>query len=835
MKRFRKSAIALVLALLMALQGTEPIFVQAKEAIEDVQKNADFSRPEALTEEEAGITDSTSGEQDKSQQSDADVQNETTPSEDTETQEEQTTPAEETEENPQEKEVELKEPQDYYPIPEEPEGELIDYDAISKTYKTGDKQYTTVYGGYVGTYKNEDGDTELVDNTLVKPEEADTPASEEAQEASSVVATEEKEEKTEVYQNKANDYAILLPEQMSEENGVTIENGKTRIGIIPVDGDYTHSVIKDNAILYNEVYEGADVQYTVLDSSIKEDIVLQQPTDREVYEYELQIPGYQAEVKDNQVYIYPEGKTIKDAKYLLETPSMEDAAGEISFLITLELREEDGKTILTVKPDRDWLSAEERQYPVRIDPTPVEIQKSSFNMIGVEEGSPTSQIGDNNYPYVGFDDGIKSGNLAGFGTAHQNCRTYIKVNSNFSQIPKDSKIDSATFAVSQKTAYSGGASQFGLYRVDQSWNTSITWKTKPVNLTFQDVQNASTSRNSYINYDVKDLVNDWVQGTHANNGFALVAIAEANNLGASMQCEVLNNRASVYGPKLSIQWSPAEDPYLRDMSLDETTILLRPMTEKNTNGKLKFDAVFADGIAKSKSTVEYYLLPDEENGNATVSKFDSLGQVLQSKDAVGNITKYEYDALGNETKITYGDGSSHSKEYDNCGRLAKETDELGAVTTYTYDAADNLVSKSDDSGRTWTYTYDNTGNRLSETNPEGGTTTYTYDKAGNLVSSTDEEGRTDTYAYDKAGNLTTSKDALGYTVSMKYDLNGNLVSSTDENGNTSTMTYDGNGNMTSVSDAKGNITAMKYDSTDNLEQTVDNKMEEMCADTSFHR
>ena len=92
--------------------------------------------------------------------------------------------------------VELKEPQDYYPIPEEPEGELIDYDAISRTYKTGDKQYTTVYGGYVGTYKNEDGDTELVDNTLVKPEEADTPASEEAQEASSASKDDQKEEKT---------------------------------------------------------------------------------------------------------------------------------------------------------------------------------------------------------------------------------------------------------------------------------------------------------------------------------------------------------------------------------------------------------------------------------------------------------------------------------------------------------------------------------------------------------------------------------------------------------------------------------------------------------------
>ena len=106
MKRFRKSAIALVLALRWHYRE-QSLFCTGKRGHEDVQKNADFSRPEALTEEEAGITDSTSGEQDKSQQSDADVQNETTPSEDTETQEEQTTPAEETEENPQEKEVEF--------------------------------------------------------------------------------------------------------------------------------------------------------------------------------------------------------------------------------------------------------------------------------------------------------------------------------------------------------------------------------------------------------------------------------------------------------------------------------------------------------------------------------------------------------------------------------------------------------------------------------------------------------------------------------------------------------------------------------------------------------
>lgn len=210
-------------------------------------------------------------------------------------------------------------------------------------------------------------------------------------------------------------------------------------------------------------------------------------------------------------------------------------------------------------------------------------------------------------------------NLArgGYGTMHMICRTYIKVNYDFSSIPKDSKIDSATFSVSQRTAYSGGASQFGLYRIDDAWSLPLKWTNQPMNHTFIDVQNASTARNAYINYDVKELVNDWVEGTYANNGMVLKAIDEASGLSASMQCEVLNNRKSPYGPSISVQWSPAEDPFLRDMSIDDTTIILRPMTEKGLNGKLQFDAVFADGLAKSKSEVEHYLVPDEEEEHST--------------------------------------------------------------------------------------------------------------------------------------------------------------------------------------------------------------------------
>ncbi len=555
---------------MMCLQDAEPLIAYAAEVLQNTEQETELERPESLESlEEAGV----------------ETQSEETQNTETEEQSQ----GETSEEEVNEPVIELKEPQDYYPLPEEPEGTLVDYDAYSRTYKTGEEQYITVFGGYVGTYEDENGEIQLVDNTLIEIQ------------AFSQTGTD-------FVQNQANEYVIQLPKNITDDAGIIVAKDDYYIEIIPLAGDYSHAVVKDNAILYNAVYEGVDVQYTVIDTSIKEDIVLLQPVEHTIFEYELNIPGLKAELVDNQVYLYPEESTLEDAKYLLEAPSMEDAAGEVSYNIVLSLREEDGKTILTVTPDQEWLADESRQYPIRIDPSTVNVGQESFSLIGVEEGSPNSHIGDNNYPYVGFDDGVKSGNAIAFHTKHLNCRTYIQVNADFSVIPEGSKIDSATFSISQRTNYSNGSSQFGLYRVDEAWNAdTISWNNQPTSHTFIDMQYAAGAKHTYINYNIKELVNDWVQGTYANNGMVLKAITEANTLSAAMQCEVFNNRNSVYGPKITIQWSNAEDPYLRDMSLDDTTIVLRPMTEKSTNGLLTFDGIFVDGTAKSGATVSYYL------------------------------------------------------------------------------------------------------------------------------------------------------------------------------------------------------------------------------------
>ena len=123
--------------------------------------------------------------------------------------------------------------------------------------------------------------------------------------------------------------------------------------------------------------------------------------------------------------------------------------------------------------DKSWLEDAKRVYPVRIDPTAVQVTGSAIHMACAEEGSPNTVIGDNAYPYVGYDDGITSGNLSGFGTRHKNCRTYFAIDYDFPGLSEEAEIVSATFQVTQKTRWSKGKSEFGLYGVEEPWEVRL--------------------------------------------------------------------------------------------------------------------------------------------------------------------------------------------------------------------------------------------------------------------------------------------------------------------------------------------------------------------------
>ena len=501
----------------------------------------------------------------------------------------------------------LRYPENFYEKPEmEDYGLLVAYDEYSRTYHVENDNYVTVIGNDGTTYIDEGGALRKVDNTLV---ETQAPAAS-AFSRISVGST---------YVNKANDYTVSLPTKLDimTGQGIEINNGEYSMTLYPAEGEFENGLVKDNAIRYSNVFKNIDYQYTILGNSVKEDIILLEKPEKDsftkVNEFTFYIDAKGLMPKlENNILTLSDGE---DEIFVMEAPEMEDAAGEISFGVRLDMEAADGLYLVTVTADKEWLSAPERVYPVRIDPSAIQIPKSAIHIACAEEGSPNSVIGDNGYPYVGYDDGIVSGNLAGYGSRHLNSRSYFAIDYDFDSLAAEAEIVSAAFQVTQKTRWSKGTSEFGLYEVEQPWEVgSLTWNNQiTYDHYFVDSQTASTVRGEALSYDVTEVVSAWINGASVNNGLVMKALVEPGGAaavaaGAYMQCEVFYNNASAsYAPKLVVSWT-GELVDLENMSLDDTTIDIYPVVARNGDKSTNTLGVVAHGLAKAGSTVTYSLV-----------------------------------------------------------------------------------------------------------------------------------------------------------------------------------------------------------------------------------
>ena len=663
-----KRILAFFLAAIMLLQDTQDLLVYAADFASNVPRYVNFSAPDALgdvtdvisvedeqepldeTEKDALVEEQTGTEQKETvteteegsempegteviettetetvestegteivEDTEVDDTEETetteTVEETTET-EEETETTEETESTETVEEIELREPELEEKEPQS--GEIVSYTEESITYALGAGKYQTIFGSNVGTYVDEEGNVRLEDNTLQE------------------IATFSKEG-VDVYVNTANDYQVVIPEAMSENLGMILEQGGYTLEVIPVGGDYTKSAVKENAILYNDVYENIDVQYTVQGNSIKEDIILRERTEKNTFSYIVRAEGLKAELDGQTVVLSDsEGKQI----FALAAPLMSDANGEVSLGVVLSLTEDERGTILTVTADAAWLAEETRAYPVKIDPSQIYLDPTKFGLHCVEEGSPNTVIGDNNYPYIGYDDGYTTGNLALYKTAHLKCKTYVDIAYDFSELGEEAMISSAVLRVSQATSLSGGGKRINLSTVDSEWNPgSLTWNSqRTIPASFLTSAETTACANEWIEFDITGYVNDQAQGIATGDGLVLAYENEFE------QCEVLyNRRSSDYGPQIVVYWGEVDDAALAELALDDLTINVRPISSKTVSGALTFHGVFADGLAKADSAVTYYLT-DKGSGETTALTRYAYPNSLELTPVYPNGTKYK--------------------------------------------------------------------------------------------------------------------------------------------------------------------------------------------------
>jgi len=258
----------------------------------------------------------------------------------------------------------------------------------------------------------------------------------------------------------------------------------------------------------------------------------------------------------------------------------------------------------------------------------------------------------------------------------------------------------------------------------------------------------------------------------------------------------------------------------------------------------------------------------DENGNATTYRWNGLGFLTQTTDALGRVARLDLDSVNNLvkrrtdpagriTQYTYNqrgdlirtidaDGKQRLIEYDlrfrkpvrienalghvvtmeynTQGKLSKLTSAENETTTFTYTAKGQLETVTDPLKRVSRFTYDSNGNLIEFTNPANETMTRTYDLANRLATVTDALNRTTQFTYDSLDRITEVRDAALGLTQYAYDANDNRISVTDPRNNpVERNVYDLRNRLIQRTDARNRNSTYVYDGVGNVIRMTDRK------------
>ena len=228
---------------------------------------------------------------------------------------------------------------------------------------------------------------------------------------------------------------------------------------------------------------------------------------------------------------------------------------------------------------------------------------------------------------------------------------------------------------------------------------------------------------------------------------------------------------------------------------------------------------------------------------AVISSYDSQGNLVSQIDRVryqdagqtlyhSATTQFAYDKLNRATSVTTDAGGALAattvSRYDAVGNLLQTTDPLGRATRHELDRLNRTIktvapdpdgSLTTLAGSATTFSFDSAGNLLEETNGEGETKRFVYDHRNRLASSFDALNAETRFVYDTEDNRISHIDPLGNQTASTYDALNRLTSeSIDLNGTTATRLnlYDAQGNLAETTDRDGRRTTLEYDRLDRL-------------------
>lgn len=218
--------------------------------------------------------------------------------------------------------------------------------------------------------------------------------------------------------------------------------------------------------------------------------------------------------------------------------------------------------------------------------------------------------------------------------------------------------------------------------------------------------------------------------------------------------------------------------------------------DRNNVKRFRTSVIDANGIVT-------HIFKDYRELNTTISaplsaitsfKYNSLGELIESKDPENNITSYQYDNLGRMILRNHPDAGQTTYSFDNCGNLTAQATQnlINSSASISYDYEFNRLEKieyPDNPENNVYYVYGASGNekgRIVKSQDASGVHTYTYGVLGELIEKKstsyvpvpggDHYTFSTKWEYDSWNRIKTIIYPDNEIVQYSYDNSGQLIS-----------------------------------------------------------
>ena len=454
-------------------------------------------------------------------------------------------------------------------------------------------------------------------------------------------------------------------------------------------------------IAYGDILKSAELTFFNAGCDTTASLMVPKRQDKYEYSFEITLSNLHAELtSDGTVFLIDDtGKNF----ILINSPYLVDYAGAISNTIHYSLDNVDGKTILNVELDSEWMSAKTRIYPVTLSCTLncLPDVQSGADITHLSQKSASASRGPEEEFYLGYScsDDVDEAQI------------YLSFDC-FPQISEKADILDAEIQLKQ-TSFSQvlcDSSEIGLYVVSANNPAlgSLTWNTRPETLRgkISGAVCSDKTTDFLLQWDVTEYAKTWHQSTlPAIFALKLENIESYSKIRAMII--TIEGCKSMATPLLTVRYSypdtVADIPNMNTLSAGSAGEL--PVTERAK------DLVF-----RCKDlTVQSY------GGEFSFERAYAFSRGEWRLSIQQTVVKY---ALGSSECLIYTDSLGTEHIYfpgDNLGEYVEQSS--GAVINQSFEYGQEAWVLTDDLGRTLRFI---NGNLISITEQSGFTVYLAY-------------------------------------------------------------------------------------------------------------